>query len=139
MGANKASISRVWTAGCSSPPPEQALRDAVGKLQAAVQTRDIDALFEPIADDFVGPEGMDRQTFRRYVTVITLRKQKFGVQLGPLDVKMFAERATVTFTAATTGSDGWLPDSAQVYQVETGWRMESGQWKLMSAAWQAKL
>lgn len=126
-------------AGCSKEPPEQALRNTIAGMQEAAETRKVDDLFDPIAEDFAGPNGMDRQTFRRYVTAITMRHQKLGVQLGPMEVKLYGERATVAFTAATSGGAGWLPDRVQVYQVETGWRMEGGDWKLMTAKWEPKL
>ena len=70
---------------------------------------------------------------------MSLRQKSVGVSLGPLDVKMFDNRATVTFTAALTGGPGWLPDQAQVYDVDTGWRMEDGDWKLISAKWKPRL
>ena len=124
---------------CSREPPEQALRKTIAGMQAAAEAHDTDALFEPIAEDFAGSEGMDRQAFRRYVTLTGMRNQQIGVQLGPLDVKLFDQRATVSFTAALSGGANWLPERAQVYQVETGWRLEDGEWKLISAKWEPTL
>ena len=126
-------------AGCRHEAPEQALRRTIDGMVAAAEAHDTDALFEPIAEDFAGSEGMDRTEFRRYVTVMSLRQKSVGVQLGPLDVKMFGDRASVSFTAALTGGPGWLPDRAQVYDVDTGWRLENGDWKLISAKWKPKL
>ena len=40
---------------------------------------------------------------------------------------------------ATGGSGGFLPDSGQVYQVETGWRLVDGEWKLLNASWTPNL
>lgn len=129
----------LLAAGCRHEAPEQALRNTISAMAEAAEKHDTDALFDPIAEDFVGSEGMDRSEFRRYVTVMSLRQKSVGVQLGPLDVKMFGDRATVAFTAALTGGPGWLPDRAQVYEVETGWRMEAGDWKLISAKWKPRL
>ena len=126
-------------AGCRHEAPEQALRGTIDGMVAAAEAHDTDALFEPIAEDFSGSEGMDRTEFRRYVTVMSLRQKSVGVSLGPLDVKMFDDRATVRFTAALTGGPGWLPNQAQVYDVDTGWRLEDGDWKLISAKWKPKL
>ncbi len=126
-------------AGCRHEAPEQALRKTIDGMVTAAEGHDTDALFEPIAEDFAGSEGMGRTEFRRYVTVMSLRQKSVGVSLGPLDVKMFGDRATVSFTAALTGGPGWLPDQAQVYDVDTGWRLEDGDWKLISAKWKPKL
>ena len=32
-----------------------------------------------------------------------------------------------------------LPDSGQVYQVETGWRLVDGEWMLLNASWTPNL
>ena len=108
-------------------------------MQAAAQAKDTDALFEPIAEDFTGEGGMDRKDFRRYVTLVGFRQARVGASLGPLDVKMFGDRATVSFTAALTGGPGWMPEQAQVYQVQTGWRLEGNNWQLISAQWKPRL
>ena len=129
----------VLAAGCSREPPEQALRTTIAGMQAAAEARDSDALVESFSEDFVGPDGMDRDQFRRYLAVIWLRNREVGVSLGPLEVELIGERATVEFTAGATGGTGWMPDRAQVYRVSTGWRIEDGQWRLISARWEPTL
>ena len=126
-------------AACSREPPEQALRATIATMQAAAEARDSDALAESISEDFVGPEGMDRDMFRRYLAVLWLRNREVGVSLGPLEVELIGERANVEFTAAATGGEGWMPDRAQVYRVTTGWRIEGGEWRLISARWEPAL
>ena len=125
--------------GCKRTPPEQALREAIASMQAAGEARDMDALFDPIAEDFAGSQGMDRKEFRRYMTLMSMSHKSIGVTLGPVDVKLFGDRATANFTAAITGGPGFLPDQAQVYDIDTGWRLEGEDWKLISAHWKEKL
>lgn len=132
-------VAFAMLSACSREAPEQALRKTIADMQAAVEAHDADALFEPVAEDFAGSGDMDRQAFRRYVTLSGLSHRNIGVQLGPMDVKLFDQRATVSFTAALSGGAGWLPERAQIYQVETGWRLESGEWKLISAKWKPQL
>jgi len=124
---------------CKHTPPEQALRETIAKMQAAGEARDMDALFDPIAEDFAGAQGMDRKEFRRYMTLVSMRQASVGVTLGPVDVKLFGDRATAKFTAAITGGPGFLPNQAQIYEIETGWRLEGDDWQLISARWQEKL
>ena len=54
-------------------------------------------------------------------------------------MKLIGDRATANFTAAITGGPGLLPDQAQVYDIETGWRLEGADWKLISAKWKPQL
>ena len=132
-------ILLLLATGCSRAPTEQALRDTVAAMQAAAEARDSDALVESVSEDFTGPGGMDRDSFRRYLAVIWLRNREVGVSLGPLEVALIGDRATVEFTAAATGGAGWMPERAQVYRVVTGWRIEGGEWRLISARWEPAL
>ena len=99
----------------------------------------MDALFDPIAEDFAGEQGMDRKEFRRYMTLMSMRQKSVGVTLGPVDVKLYGDRATAKFTAAITGGPGFVPNQAQVYDIETGWRLSGDDWQLISARWNEKL
>lgn len=127
----------VSLAGCSREPPEQALRATIAAMEAAAEARDSEALLERLSEDFVGPDGMDRERFRRYLALIWLRNREVGVGLGPIQVELVGLGARAEFTATTRGGGGLVPD--RVYRVKTGWRMEAGQWRLLSAEWEPVL
>jgi hypothetical protein len=126
-------------AGCARPPPEERLRETVGGLQAAIEERNVSALDEVLARDFIGPGGLDHSGARRMAQAMFLRYRDVGVSVGPLDVEVQEQHATVSFTAALTGGAGMLPDSGQVYDVETGWRLQDGEWQLVNANWKPRL
>jgi len=124
--------------GCSRTEPEQALRSTITTLQSSIERRDGSALEELLADDFIGPDGLDRNGARRTAQLMFLRYPNVGVSLGPLDVDLKEEHATVRFSAALTGGVGALPASGQLYDVETGWRLVDGEWRLVNANWKPK-
>lgn len=126
-------------AGCARTPPEERLRETVGGLQAAIEERDVSTLDDVLAGDFIGPGGLDRNGARRMAQAMFLRYRDVGVSVGPLDVEVQEEHATVSFTAAVTGGAGMLPDSGQMYDVETGWRLQDGEWQLVNANWKPRL
>ena len=126
--------------GCARTPPEQQLRDALTTLQASVEARDVSAIETTLAGDFVGQDGLDRDGARRLAQLVFLRHRDIGVTLGPPRVDIQDQHATMHFTAALTGgAGGLLPDAASVYDVDTAWRIEGGQWRLISAQWQPRL
>lgn len=131
----------LLVAGCQRTPSEDQLRAQVEDLREAVIARNASQVAEHLSEDFIGPEGMDRRDARRLATAMFLRYQQLGVRTGPLSVQMQDERrATVSFTAMTTGgSGGLMPERGQVHEVTTGWRVEGGQWKLVSAQWKPAL
>lgn len=129
-------VLAVLLSACGRTPPEQALRNRIDALQQAIESRDGADVRDALADDFIGPDGLDRDGARRLAQGLFLRNQQIGVVLGPLDVEMQQDHATVHCTAALTGgSGGLLPDSGQLYDVTTGWRLEDGDWNLTSIAW----
>jgi hypothetical protein len=149
IAAGRARRRSVWFAavalallaiGCARTPPEQALREAMAELQQGVEARDAAVIEDRLAEDFVGPEGLDRDGVRRMAALQMMRHEKLGLTIGPLDISVQERHATIRFTAAATGgSGGWFPDSAEVYQVETGWRLEGDEWRMTSASWKPSL
>jgi len=132
-------LAAVLLAACARTPPEEKLRATVAGLQAAIEQHDGSTLRDVMADDFIGPDGLDRDGARRMAQAMFLRYRDVGASLGPLDVELHEQHATVRFTAALTGGSGMLPDSGQVYDVETGWRLEDGEWRLVNAGWKPRL
>lgn len=132
-----AAAALVALCGCARPPPEEALRATVGDLRSAIEQGDAAAFRRHLAEDFVGPGAMDRDEARRLAALYMLQYQSIGMTFGPLDVELREPHATVRFSAAITGGTGRLLPDANLYQVETGWRMESGEWRLTSARWSA--
>ena len=133
----------VLLAACGpDDPPEARLRSSVGALQAAVEAREGGTVGDFLATDFIGPQAMDREGALRMARVAFLRYRTVGVSIvGPLDVQMQGDdHARVRFDAALTGGSGaLLPDAARVWSVDTGWRMEDGEWRMTSAGWEPRL
>lgn len=129
-------VSLLLLAACTRGDPETALRATVADLQAALEERDAAAMQQHLADDFIGNQGLDRDGARRMAAAYVLRHRDVGVSTGPLEVALADAHATVRFTVMLRGGSGrLLPDAAQVYDVETGWRLDDGEWKLASARW----
>ena len=128
-------------AACGRDAPEQAVRSQVEAMQLAIDERDAGAIDELLADDFIGNEGMDRRGAKQLAVAVFLRHRDVGAKVGPVSVELRGETdALARFSVlATGGSGGLLPDSGQLYQVETGWRLVDGEWKLLSASWKPNL
>ena len=122
---------------CSVSDREQQLRQQISALQEAIDRRDAGDVEALLADDFVGNEGMDRRGARQLAAAVFLRHREIGARLGPVTVELRGEREAIArfSVLATGGSGGLLPEQGQVYQVQTGWRLQDGDWKLLNASW----
>lgn len=122
--------------GCAVEPAEQRLQASMSGLQAAIEAREVRSAMDFIADDFIGTGTLDREGVRNVLRVQVLRHAQLGLSLGPMQTELIGDRATVRFTAVATGGSGaMIPESARVWDVETGWRDDDGQWRLISAQW----
>ena len=122
---------------CSRSDPEQAVRAQLEALQQAIDARDAGAVEDLLAEDFIGNEGMDRRGAKQLAAAVFLRHREIGARLGPVTVELRGEREAIArfSVLATGGSGGLLPEQSQVYQVQTGWRLQDGDWKLLNASW----
>ncbi|GAB1407454.1 nuclear transport factor 2 family protein [Thermomonas brevis] len=122
---------------CAKQGAEAEVRARIAELQAAIDARSAGDVHDLLAEDFVGNDGLDRRGARQLAAGSFLRYRDVSVRLGPVDVELRGERdAVASFTAAATGGSGAaLPDSGQLYQVETGWRLIDGKWQLLNASW----
>jgi uncharacterized protein YqgV (UPF0045/DUF77 family) len=126
----------IGLTGCAVEPAEQRLQAAVTGLQTAIEAREVRNAMDFIAEDFVGTGTLDREGVRSMLRVQVLRHAQLGLTLGPMQTELTGDRATVRFTAVATGGSGALmPESARVWEVETGWRDDDGEWRLISAQW----
>lgn len=125
------------TGACSRTLPEQAVREQLEALQSSIDARDAGAVHDLLADDFVGNGGIDRRGARQLAVAMFLQHRDVDARLGPVIVESRGEtEATATFSLLAMGGSGrFLPESGQVFEVETGWRLEDGEWRLLNARW----
>lgn len=130
----------VALTACSRTPDEVRIREAITAMQAAVEAREPRTFMGYVADDFTGNKGgVDRAQLHNLLRAQFLRNEAVGVTLGPIGVELFDRRATATVTATLTGgsSGGWLPERGGAYRFTTGWKNEDGEWRCISAEWEA--
>ena len=89
---------------CSRPAPEQQLRDRFTALQQAIEERRPGDAMAWVAEDFSGPQGMDRAALHNLLRAQLLMRDRVGVTTGPLDVVMQADTAMIRFDALLTGA-----------------------------------
>jgi hypothetical protein len=126
-------------AGCRRESGEQALRRDVASFQAEIELRDARTMAKFLAGDFIGNGGLDRDGARRLAAVHFMRNARVGVSAGPLDIRLQGDHATIRSTVVLTGgSGGLLPDSGRALAITSGWRRESGDWRMTSLSWEAR-
>jgi hypothetical protein len=131
----------VLLAGCRArPPDEQALRARIAAMQTALAEGRAAEFMEPFAEDFAGPEAdFDRRRAALLLRAYLQRHRAIRADLGPVAVSLHGERAQASFLAVLRAGEGLLPEEAGAWRVETGWRREGREWKLIAARWERAL
>lgn len=133
-------LSLMALAGCSRSAPEQRLRERIASMQAALEAGEVSDFMQGVAADFGSDQGLDRTGVHNFLCAQRLRNSKMGATLGPLTIEVQGERASVSFTAMLTGgSGGLLPQRADAWTFESGWRDGPEDWQVIHAQWKPAL
>lgn len=129
-------LALLLVAGCAKDDATTALRRQAERAVAGVSERDHGEIMAVLADDFGGPDGMDREAASRMARLYFLRFRDVSLLPGPLDVTVSEARGSVSFVAVLAGGHGGLlPEQAQAWRVTTGWRRDDGNWRIIAAEW----
>ena len=124
-------------AGCSHPPDETRIRDAITAMQAAAEAREASGVLDHVGKDFTGQKGqVDRAELARILKLEFLRKGGFDVSLGTIAIEIEGDRATATLDMTVgDASRRWLPSGRETFAVVSGWRREGSEWVCYNATW----
>lgn len=139
-------MARLWVTGlmalalfaCSKPlTTQQQVIAVIRNMEAQIEEGERRPFMNHVADEFSGQNGqLNRDQLRGMVIYQLNRYQRLSAQLFPIRVTETGEGlATATFRALVTGGAGWLPENGQVYDFETHWTRQSGDWMLLKADW----
>ena len=123
---------------CSPPlTVSQQVIATIREMEIRLENGERRPFISHVAEDFNGQNGqLNRQELQRLVIYQLNRHQRLHVQLFPISVvETSEETASAKFRALITGGPGWIPDQGQLYDFETLWRYEGGEWLLTSANW----
>lgn len=134
-----AAIFLLFVVAACSPPlsVEQQIIAVIRDMEARIEAGERRPFMEHVAQEFTGQqEAMTRDQLNALVLYHMHRHQKLRAQLFPIQViALKPEEAEARFRVLVTGGAGWLPESGQVYEIETRWRRQDDDWLLINAHW----
>ena len=91
-----------------------------------------------VADSFGGQYGsMDRRAFHRFMIFQINQHRRLHAQFFPIHVQESGnDLASAHFRILVTGGSGLLPESGQLFEVETQWLRDGSNWLLEKADWE---
>jgi hypothetical protein len=116
---------------------EQQVIVTIREMEEKVEAGERRPFMDYLAGEFTAQGGsMNREQVRALFVYQLNRHKRLSAQLFPISVTETGEKeAAATFRALVTGGPGWFPESGQVFDFETTWKLEEGEWLLTSADW----
>ncbi len=129
-------VAVVALSGCQRPDDELQVRRAIESAAQAAEQNSASDLAAVLSEDFDGNDGaLDRRALSGTLRLFALRGEQVKVTLGPVGIERRGERLVATFTVAMRAGGRLLPENLGVYQVESAWRKDAGDWLCYSATW----
>ena len=117
---------------------EQQIIATLRKMEIAAEEGKHFEFMDYVADSFGGQaSSMDRREFHRFMIFQMNQHRRLYAQFFPIYVQEIdMDRASANFRLLVTGGGALLPESGQLFEVETQWLLDGGDWKLEKADWE---
>lgn len=130
-------LSVLMVAGCQRETEEARIRHAIDAMAEALEAGDSGAFIAHVAENFQSQSGgMDKRQLRALLLGETLRNPNLSITLGPPEVKLYGNRATVKINVLALGGASFVPERGRTYEIESQWILEDGDWRCFAASWQ---
>lgn len=130
--------------GCSKAPadPRVEIEKLIGEVEVAVESADIGAIKETLADDYSDPKGNDKAGLVAMLQFRFLRKRAIHVFSQIDDITVEADgrtaRATVMAAGGSTpiaGLEALGQVRADIIRLTISFARPDDEWKVTSASW----
>lgn len=138
IAAVGATILLALVACGPSTPDEEQIRAELRGMADALAESDVRGVLAPLADDFSGVTwNMDQRAARLMLQRELRAREQLRARLFDIEVEMRGEgRAMASFQVVLTGGSGLIPETGRWYRVDSGWRRDGNDWKMVSAEWE---
>ena len=132
-------VSCVFLLSCSKNNELDELNQRVSGLVKVIEERKESEITNFLSDDFLVVNRFNKKQFIFY-TRYQFKRNK-NISLSFLSKKIIHNENTTDITAEVLllGAENWLPERGQIYQVDSRWVKEGGNWVVSRLRWQAKL
>ena len=131
-------VIATLVAGCGDKSSvEQQVIAVINDMESRVEAGERGPFMDHVASEFVGQGGeMGHDQLSAFMLLQIRRYRNLEVQLLPIDVIDGGNGvADARFQVLVLGGPGLVPETGQLYQVETRWELRGDNWLLIRANW----
>ena len=125
--------------GCSSPSPEDALKEAAQQLQSSLENKQAAAAVKHLHTDFQAQQRYDKRAAHQQMLGLFLRYRNVNIIVLNRQCQLdagFNYRGQCTAQVTVSGAQGLIPERLDYYQVSSQWELSGNDWLLYSLDWE---
>ena len=129
-------LSSLALLSCDKASELSQLNLRIDKLVSAVENHMIGDIKTILANDFMTIKSLNKIQFLLFVNHQFKRNKSISISVLDKDVRLNEKKADVIFKVLLLGSNDWLPERGQIYNVTSRWKKENGDWVMSRLRWE---
>src|SRR3990172_6068058 len=126
---------------CHKETEQDRVKKVIQEIQKAAGEKEIKTILGHLSKMYRDPRGYDHDGIKGLLLYYFFRHQRVSVYIPNIDVTVTDTSAKAFFQTVLSGGNkvaspgDLLPEALGMYDFEVSFVKESGEWKVMSAAW----
>lgn len=129
-------LSSLTFLSCDKTSELSKLNQKINVLVDAVEKHQIKNINNVLAQDFLTDKNLNKPQFLFFVDYQFRRNKNIFITVLDKEIRFNEKNADVIFKILLLGSNDWLPERGQVYNVTSRWKKEKGDWVISRLRWQ---
>ncbi len=129
-------LSSLTFLSCDKTSELSKLKQKINVLVDAVEKHQKKNIANVLAQDFLTGKNLNKLQFLFYIDYQFKRNKNISISIIDREVRFNEKNADVIFKVLLLGSNDWLPERGQIYNVTSRWKKEKGDWVISRLRWQ---
>jgi hypothetical protein len=128
----------VGLAACREEPRIDELEGEIRAIIQGIESREVATVTDRLSEYFLANEKLDKDGVTRLLLANFLRKKKIEVIVASLATSINPvdpQRASASASVVLVGASQFIPDSGKSYNIESEWKIEGSNWRLVTINW----
>jgi len=123
---------------CSKTSDIDELNQRVDELVHFIEAHKEQEVKNYLTNDFSVVKRFNKQQFFLFIHYQLKRNKSISISILDKEITHNKYYADITANVLLLGSNEWLPDRGQIYNIASRWKKEKGEWKMSNLRWEIK-
>ena len=128
-------LSSLTLFSCDKKSELSLLNQKIDELVGAVESHKLEDIKGILANDFMTANNLNKIQFLLFANHHLKRNKSISIAVIDKEIRFNEKNADVIFKVLLLGSNEWLPERGQIYNVTSRWKKEKGDWVMSRLRW----